>query len=912
MDIMKLLKTRILPAFLALMLMLALLVQPISVSAETTVDSLGALWDGFTSGSGTFTVTTNSRVYVVSEAAPTGNLLQTVQLIQRELGAHFAQFGEAYFEELVWGDAEWAATGDIVLKLDSASGTGADGYKLNVTGTTATVTAADTDGLIYGANNLIKCFRAVGGSSISGFSGYDTPDTKERTVHLDLARKYYTVEWVCNFIRQMSWMGYNALELHLSEDGGFRADFWDETYYKDANNDGSTYKPVNDFSWLCGSYIQSWVKDPYRKDFDPNKYLTTAELVQICEVAKEYHIEIIPSFDSPAHMDYITWKFEQNYLDNDKYSFTYGNKTYEASSTKGCINYSGRKGDDSPTWPYYTTIDITEGTMAKAFVFALYEDMADFFKEYAGSTNFNIGADEVNLTNSAIRDIKKWNYSAFPGYINELNQMLNKKGYTVRMYNDFIGSTTYNQEYDTSEGISDYNSIYDFDDNIEICYWDSDFNPTSGYYDQNIWHVKFFWENNTGTTDNWGDGGRTMYNCIQTNTYYVLRQGTSGTHRDARDPENRNWTFYGTNEEDIYNKWYPADISEKGVYTEDAADVPADQLGGAYFLIWNDYAALNTESEVWEGALDCWDKDRYYYLFDIMASNIIKMWNSDINSTVTYTEFAEVREAVNEWFPGFTSCSKAASLPAASDPVKATAADHTALEAALKNKISNDDGTYTTGSYKAYETAYDAAVTVNENHGADDAQISDAISNLNSATDALVKISGLRNAINSAPTDETSYTSESWSKFQTALNAAKSVLNDANATQEEVNNALTNLNAAIAALDNAPAEDDDITEEDFVDGKNILKIQKISETATVGKYVGLIIHTSKEVNTLAIKDSNGNDITLAMCINSEQTLSGEDVRVWLINFAAEKGEKQYKVFADNNEKESGTITITAK
>ena len=581
---MKLLKTRILPAFLALMLMLALLVQPISVSA-LTVANVGALWDGFTSGSGTFTVTPNSRVYVVSETAPTGNLLQTVQLIQRELRAHF---GEDYFKELVWGDAEWAAPGDIVLNLDSASGTGADGYKLDVNATTATVTAADTDGLIYGANNLIKCFRAVGGNSISGFSGNDTPDTKERTVHLDLARKYYTVEWVCNFIRQMSWMGYNALELHLSEDGGFRADFWDSAYYTD------NYTPENDFSWLCGSHVQSWVKDPYRTDPNAGDYLTTSELVQICEVAKEYHIEIIPSFDSPAHMDYITWKFEQNYKNDNDYSFTYGNKTYKASTTSGCINYTGTTGASSPTWPYYTTINIsknstdTMATMAKAFVFALYEDMADFFKEYAGSTKFNIGADEVNLSSGYGI---KWNYESFPVYVNTLNKILNNKGYTVRMYNDFIGSTTYNQS-------SSYKAKYSFDSNIEIVYWNSDFDPTTGKWPDPVWHVKFFWENNTGSSDNWGDGGRTMYNAIQTNTYYVLREGTSGTHRDARDPNNRNWTFYGTNEEAIYKNWYPADISEKGVYTEDAADVPADQLGGAYFLIWNDYAALNTESEI--------------------------------------------------------------------------------------------------------------------------------------------------------------------------------------------------------------------------------------------------------------------------------------------------------------------------
>ncbi len=952
--------------------------SPAVSAASVKVADVGALWDSFTAGSGTFTVTSSSRVFVVADSEPSGVLLQTAELLQRQLQADF----EGCFTDLVWGKASWAKTGDIVLNLDSSSGTGADGYKLNVTSTTATVTAADTDGLIYGTNNLMKCFRAVGGNSISGFTGYDTPDTKERTVHLDLARKYYTVEWVKNFIKQMSWMGYNALELHLSEDGGFRADFWDEDYYTD------NYDPENDFSWLCGSYVQSWVYDEtlpdgttgtYTDDPDAGKYLTTAELVEICEVAKEYHIEIIPSFDSPAHMDYITWKFEQNYKSNMSYSFTYDGTTYKASSTSGCINYTGRTGRPSPTWPHYTTIDITDGTMAKAFVFALYEDMADFFKEYAGSTKFNIGADEVNLTSSASSWPRKWSYSAFPGYINDLNRMLNEKDYTVRAYNDFIGSTTYNQ--------SNSAAVYKFDDNIEICYWTSDFQPTTGTWSEATWHCKFFWENNTGTTDNWGDGGRTMYNCIQTNSYYVLRIGTSGDNRDARDPDNRNWTFYHTNAEAIFNEWYPADMSEKGVYAENAADVPEDQLGGAYFLIWNDYAALNTESEVWNGAVDGWDKDRTYYLFDIMAANIMKMWNSDINKstvtysykqsgnvssvtyngTVTYDEFAEVSSKFG-WFPGFTSCSKAASLPAADTMSQAYLADHSALTEALKNKISNADGTYTAESYADYEEAYEAAETVNANHAATEAEVAKALANLNAAAEALVvyvavdksalqtayaayeskneddytssswstyvtaaesakeviedegatqedvndaladlknaeaalvNIAELNTAVSNAITEQGSYTEDTWAAYTTALDAAKEVLANGNATQTEVNKALDNLTSARNAL-----------KENIAENTSVLSVRKISASTPVGKKVGLVINTTTDVETLELY-LNGTEVDLTLCINNVQTLNGEEVRVWMINFkATAKGEYTYVIKADG--KAAAEVNITVK
>lgn len=704
----------------------------ISAYAVTTsavdVSELGSLLDSYVSANGyTFTLDTDSRLFVVSDNEPSEELLQTSQLIQRQIGT-LSLFNDTA-PEMVWGPENYAEKGDIILKLDSASAIDSDGYELNVS-TSAMITASDTDGLIYGANTLIKCLNY--GNSISGFVATDAPDTNQRVVMLDTGRKYYSSEWIKNFIRQISWMGYNTIEFHFSEDGGFRADFWDADFYKDANGDGTAYNPENDFTWLCGSHVQSWVKDPYREDPDAGKYLTTAEIVDILSVAKEYHIDVIPSFDSPAHMDYITWKFEQNYISNKSYSFIYNDTTYKASSTSGCINYTGKTGASTPSWPYYTTIDITDGTMAKAFVFALYEDIADFFKEYSDSTDFSIGADEVNL--SADYSFK-WSYSEFPDYINELNRMLNAKGYTCRMFNDFIGSTTYNMS-------SSETSVYSFDENIEIMYWNSDFNPTSGKWSDSVWHVMFFWENNTGDTNNWGDGGRIIYNCIQTNCYYVLRVAASTTsypNMDARNPENHNWAFYDSNEEDIYNTWYPADISEKGVYTENAVDVPAEQLGGAYFLIWNDYASLNTEEEVWNDVPDNTGTSDYTYsLFDRMWSNSIKMWNSDINSTVEFSDFAIIRDTFG-FFPGYTSCSQAAELPSATAPSQAYLADHSKLEAAIAEKITNDDCFYTADSYAEYEAVYNAAVEINKNYAATQQEIDSALETLSAAQSELVE-----------------------------------------------------------------------------------------------------------------------------------------------------------------------------
>lgn len=649
-------------AVILLFTMVAGLMPAIQISAASDTSAVGEAMDSFAANGMTFTITEDSRIFVIADTEPTGDLLQTVQLIQRQFAADQRPSGTPI--PIAWGPEAWAMDGDIVIHLDAAAEIPAEGYKLDIT-TVAKITVSDVDGLIYGANMVLKHLRYAEGNSIQGFTATNAPDTKQRAVSLDCGRKYYTKDWICNFIREMSWMGYNTLEMHFSDDSGFRIDLWDEAYYTE------NYQPVNDFSWICGSNYTSWTLSAYQNDPDKGKYLTTAEVIEILNTAKEYHIDVIPAFDSPSHMDYLTWTYEQNYLKNPDYSFysTYTDKTYYAKDVGGCINYTNSSGWSTPLrWPYYSTIDVT-AEHDKAFIFELYIDIANFFKAYSSSTDFSIGADEVNLNTANLASGYKfaWSFPDFVVYINELNTLLNGMGYTMRMYNDFMGNVGYNA------------SSYDFADNIEILYWDSPFNPATGKTDTTY----------TQPVSYFVSEGRTIYNCIQTNTYYALRCTSDGS--DARSVNNRMWTFYHANEEDIFDEWYPADISEHGDYSEDVADVPQANLGGAYFLIWGDYACVSTEQEIWNGVSDK-KTGEWYSLRDRMWSNISKMWNWDLNSSMTFTQFQTLRDAYGD-FPGAgtksTSCSEKTILPAATEPVSGYAGGCTVYAAYGEIQIVN-------------------------------------------------------------------------------------------------------------------------------------------------------------------------------------------------------------------------------
>lgn len=740
---------------LLLSLTLVLGMVPFSVYAATpSAASVGALWDSYTTNNTTFAFRNSSRVVVLADTEPTGELLQTTELIHRQ----FCTQCDWELEFKWTSDKSLIESGDIVLSIESAISN--EGYVLEVTDY-AMIKASDMRGLIYGANNLLKCIRNAG-TTITGFTAADTPDIKERTVQLDVARKYFTKEWILNFIKQMSWMGYNTLSLHFSEDGGFRADLWDHAYYVDGE-----FEPENDFTWLCGSHVQTWVKDPYRTDPDAGKYLTTAELVEICEVAKEYQIDIIPSFDSPAHMDYITWKYEQHYLDDKDFHYLYDGKVYYAKNSNGCINYNGTTGGMSPIWPYYTTMDIRSGYIrsdnAIAFVYSIYKDIADFFKVYAGSTKFSVGADEVNLAAAE----NSWGYSRFPTYINNLNNLLRERGYTVRMFNDFI------------------KDLCQFDDNIEILYWDAPNNSSSS-----IMKVSSF------TDDN-----RTLYNCIQTHCYFVLRTTSGlttedGDMYDARSSSCRTWTFYRSMEDTIYNEWSPANIKEYNNSYQGSGNVPANQIGGAYFLLWHDYAAVATESEVWNG----YKNTGKWNVIDRMWSNTIKMWNSDVDNSVTYDTYENVRNTFG-YFPGYTSCSSKANLSLATDISKIVIADHAALESALSDKVTNDDGRYTENSYSAYMDAYTKAEAVNQDRSATQTEIDNAVNALTNAKNALIDLSALKAALgNKLSNTDGKYTQGSFQAYENAYANAEAVLQNAASSSEMIASAIEELNAAETAL----------------------------------------------------------------------------------------------------------------
>ncbi len=592
--------------------------------------SLTVTYDSYEARSGSFLLTEQTSLCWLTEEKLSEEEAEFLHFLAQQFAAAEMPSGKL----MSCRQGKSGKQGEILLAWDTS--VPAEGYEMEVSSENIRITAADERGMLYGCFALIKQLRANDSLRIGACLLRNAPEAKERTVLLDCGRKYFTAEWIKNYIREMAYMGYNTFEMHFSEDQGIRLDIWDEDYFQSPTG--------NDFTWACGGWAASWLVDEYEDYPDAEKYLTAAEMVEILEVAKQYRVDVIPSFDTPMHCQYLRRHWHTFVEENRDYSFHFDGKTYSAAGvTENGTTIAYR--DLKETYPNATwsviivrndygittntkVIDVTN-PVARALLEALLTDYAAFFRQY-GCEEFNICGDEVAFyaqdgwevyaqENLQIPDGSK--YDTYVDYINEITDLLQAQGYRVRMFSDFVDRANETQH-------------IDFDEELELIYWWlPEDNPS-------VVEVEHFAQQN-----------RVIYNGVQNYCYYVLATNASGD--DARDPKTVHWTWQFATADRIYNKWNPTVFSHP--VRGEKRSVEAD---GGYFLIWTDYGAYATETEVWVGE----DETGKYNVIERMWANISKMWAYDLNERLDFEDFAALCVKLGH-YPGYTACDAVTVLP---------------------------------------------------------------------------------------------------------------------------------------------------------------------------------------------------------------------------------------------------------
>ncbi len=224
--------------------------------------------------SGTYMLSDESRIVV--DAAFADQLQDTAAVLAKDIYAL-----RGYPIRVVISSNH--SLGDIFVTLDIADDSvGEFGYMMTISGAVLIAAPAD-DGVFYGTRTLLQMLRQSATAEYRLANGVirDWPDSRARwrALHLDVGRKYMSVEFIENHIRDLAYLKMNMLHLHLADNFGFRLE--------------STSHPEI-------TSVQHYTKNDIRR---------------LLELARQYHVTIMPEIDFPGHADWAESTHEELLLD---------------------------------------------------------------------------------------------------------------------------------------------------------------------------------------------------------------------------------------------------------------------------------------------------------------------------------------------------------------------------------------------------------------------------------------------------------------------------------------------------------------------------------------------------------------------------------------------------------------------
>ncbi len=178
-----------------------------------------------------------------------------------------------------------ATLNSIFLKIDSTISPMDEYYTIDISNNKIIIKGRNDKGVFWATRTLLQLLKQS--YKLEGGTIIDYPDYKERGLMVDVARRYYSMQWLKNHIKELSYLKMNIFHLHLSDNEGFRLE--------------------------CETYPQITSKDHYTKK----------QILELEDLAKKYYVEIIPEIDMPAHVSSIVKHFPELEL-IDKYGNTAG------------------------------------------------------------------------------------------------------------------------------------------------------------------------------------------------------------------------------------------------------------------------------------------------------------------------------------------------------------------------------------------------------------------------------------------------------------------------------------------------------------------------------------------------------------------------------------------------------------
>ncbi|NML38803.1 family 20 glycosylhydrolase [Chitinophaga sp. G-6-1-13] len=227
-------------------------------------------WHG---GNGQFTLRPASTI--VLEPASSQALSATARILQQDL----LQLTHIASLPIKTG---MPAAGDIFLSLDKADTIlGKEGYELAAARDVLRISGIENKGVFWGTRTLLQVLEQD--SSHIHFpcgTARDRPRYEVRGFVLDAGRKFFSLDFLRQYVKFMSYYKMNDFHIHLNDNGSYKHfnKNWDSTY--------AAFRLQSDFYPALTAKDGSYSKQEFR---------------DLQALANAYGVNIVPEIDVPAH-----------------------------------------------------------------------------------------------------------------------------------------------------------------------------------------------------------------------------------------------------------------------------------------------------------------------------------------------------------------------------------------------------------------------------------------------------------------------------------------------------------------------------------------------------------------------------------------------------------------------------------
>lgn len=347
-------------------------------------------WKGRT---GSFTLTGSSRIVYDSEelkAAADEMAADFLDLTGREIS-------------VVSGDASSIQAGDFFFTMtdDTALGLMDEGYLMEI-GNSITVTSETETGAYWATRTILQALKQSDYETIPQGITRDYPLYKVRGFILDVARKTFTLDYLEQVVKEMSWYKMNDFQVHVNDNliglenkedpmtaySAFRLE--NDTVKEDGYLTGADGNPLT----VDGEELQ------YEQDLtSTDLWYTKEDFKNFIQESRELGVNIVPEIDTPAHSLALTKVLPE---------LRYGT--------------SGRQNDH---------LDLVDSyDQCLAFVQTIFSEYLNegVFDE---DTIVHIGADEYNASSQAYRK-----------FVNDMLEFVEDTGRKARVWGSFTQCAT--------------------------------------------------------------------------------------------------------------------------------------------------------------------------------------------------------------------------------------------------------------------------------------------------------------------------------------------------------------------------------------------------------------------------------------------------------------------------------------